>query len=122
MHRELRIRADQQQAVARLGEFALVETDLQKIFDETVRTIASILDVEMVKILELVPGDAELLLRAGTGWKPGVVGSALISTRPELGMPDSPLKPTARSTPRISRSKLDLVDSPFCTTMASDLD
>jgi two-component sensor histidine kinase len=33
-----------------------------------------------VNILELLPGDAELLLRAGIGWKPGLVGSANIST------------------------------------------
>ena len=44
------------------------------------RSIAEILDVEFVKILELVPGDAELLLRAGVGWKPGLVGRAHVST------------------------------------------
>ena len=38
------------------------------------------LNVEFVKILELVPGDAELLLRAGVGWKPGLVGRAHVST------------------------------------------
>jgi PAS domain S-box-containing protein len=80
VHRELRIRASQQEAVARLGEQALIESDLQKFFDEAVATIADILDVELVKILELVPGDAALLLRAGVGWKPGLVGTALVST------------------------------------------
>ena len=80
LHRELRIRARQQEAVARLGERALTEIDLQKLFDDAVATIAEILDVEMVKILELVPGDAELLLRAGVGWKPGVVGVAHVTT------------------------------------------
>ena len=63
--RELRARAKQQEIVARLGERALTESDLQTLFDEIVTTIAEILDVEFVKILELVPGDAELLLRAG---------------------------------------------------------
>ena len=33
--RELRVRAKQQETVARLGEHALTETDLQKLFDET---------------------------------------------------------------------------------------
>jgi PAS domain S-box-containing protein len=80
VHRELRIRASQQEAVARLGERALIESDLQKFFDDAVATIANILDVDLVKILELVPGDAELLLRAGVGWKPGLVGTALVST------------------------------------------
>ena len=40
------------------------------------------LDVEFVKILELVPGDAELLLRAGYGWREGAIGSAHESTGP----------------------------------------
>jgi two-component sensor histidine kinase len=79
-HRELRIRAKQQEAVARLGAQALTELGLQRFFDDCVGTIADTLDVELVKILELVPGDAELLLRAGTGWKPGLVGTALVST------------------------------------------
>jgi two-component sensor histidine kinase/PAS domain-containing protein len=79
-HRELRIRAKQQEAVARLGAQALTELGLQRFFDDCVKTIADTLDVELVNILELVPGDAELLLRAGTGWKPGLVGTALVST------------------------------------------
>jgi PAS domain S-box-containing protein len=77
---ELRARAKQQETVARLGERALTEVDLQKLFDEIVTTVAEILDVEFVKILELVPGDAELLLRAGVGWRPGLIGSAHEST------------------------------------------
>src|SRR5262245_31094727 len=80
LHRELQLRASQQEAVARLGERALVETDLQAFFDDSSSIIARILAVEFVKILELVPGDAELLLRAGVGWKPGLVGRAHIST------------------------------------------
>ncbi|HEY3639584.1 MAG TPA: HWE histidine kinase domain-containing protein [Xanthobacteraceae bacterium] len=79
-HRELRIRAKQQEVVARLGAQALTELGLQRFFDDSVRTIAETLEVELVKILELVPGDAELLLRAGTGWLPGLVGTALVST------------------------------------------
>jgi two-component sensor histidine kinase len=79
-HRELRVRAKQQEAVARLGAQALTELGLQRFFDDCVNTIADTLDVKLVKILELVPGDAELLLRAGTGWKPGLVGTALVST------------------------------------------
>ena len=80
LHRELRLRASQQETVSRLSERALIETDLQVFFDDTVAITARILDVDFLKILELVPGDAELLLRAGVGWKPGLVGSAHVST------------------------------------------
>ncbi len=80
MHHELRVRANQQAAVARLGAQALTELGLQRFFDNSVEIIAETLDVELVKILELVPGDAELLVRAGTGWTPGLVGTALVTT------------------------------------------
>jgi PAS domain S-box-containing protein len=81
VYREVRVRARQQEALARLGERALAESDLQKFFNEVVATLGEIFDIEMVKILELLPGDAELLLRAGIGWKPGLLGTAHVSTR-----------------------------------------
>jgi PAS domain S-box-containing protein len=74
LHRELRSRANQQEAVARLAEQALAESDLHKLFEEAAAAVATNLGVEFVKILELVPGDAELLLRAGVGWKEGHIG------------------------------------------------
>jgi len=80
VNREVRVRARQQETLARLGERALSESNLQKFFNEVVNTVGEILDVEMVKILELMPGDAELLLRAGSGWKVGLVGTATVST------------------------------------------
>jgi hypothetical protein len=80
VNREVRIRARQQETLARLGERALTEVDLQKFFNEVVSTVGEILDVELVKILELLPGDSELMLRAGIGWRAGLVGSAHVST------------------------------------------
>jgi PAS domain S-box-containing protein len=80
VNREVRVRARQQETLARLGERALTESDLQKFFNEVVTTVGEILDVELVKILELLPGDAELLLRAGIGWQAGLVGTANVST------------------------------------------
>jgi len=80
VNREVRVRARQQEMLARLGERALAESDLQKFFNEVVTTVGQILDVEMVNILELLPGDAEMLFRAGIGWKPGLLGKATIST------------------------------------------
>ena len=80
INREVAVRARQQEALARLGERALAESDLQKFFNEVVATIGDILDVERVKILELEPGDAELLLRAGIGWPAEMIGTAHVST------------------------------------------
>jgi two-component sensor histidine kinase len=80
VHREVKVRARQQEVLARLGERALVESDLQKFFNEVAASVGEILDVELVKILELVPGDAELVLRAGIGWESDLIGKATVST------------------------------------------
>ncbi len=76
------LRSRQQEALARLSERALVEGDLQLMFDEAVVAVGDILGVELVKVLELLPGDNELLLRSGIGWQSGLVGHAIVSTGP----------------------------------------
>jgi two-component sensor histidine kinase len=77
---ELRSRARQQEALAQLGERALVEPDLERLLNDAVSTVALTLSVDFVKILELLPGDSELLLRAGFGWKNDLVGTVLTET------------------------------------------
>jgi two-component sensor histidine kinase len=79
---ELRSRVKQQEALAQLGERALAEPDLERLLNDAVSTIALTLNVDFVKILELLPGDTELLLRAGYGWKSDLVGSILTTTSP----------------------------------------
>src|SRR5690606_37241274 len=74
----LRIRARQQHAVAELGKLALREPDLQRVFDHATTTVAATLEIEFCKILEILPGGSELLMRAGVGWKAGLVGSLRI--------------------------------------------
>jgi PAS domain S-box-containing protein len=78
--RGLVARARQQEAVAELGELALRERDLQKVFQHATAALARTLEVEYAKVLELLPGGSEVLLRAGVGWKPGLVGTARVST------------------------------------------
>jgi PAS domain S-box-containing protein len=79
---ELRSRVKHQEALAQLGERALAEPDLDRLLNDAVSTVALTLSVDFVKILELLPGDVELLLRAGFGWKADLVGSILSSTEP----------------------------------------
>ena len=76
---ELRSRVKQQEALAQLGERALVEPDIERLLNDAVSTVAMTLSVDFVKILELLPGDNELLLRAGFGWK---TGSGRLGRRP----------------------------------------
>ena len=75
---EVRIRADQQSVVAQLGQMASGGCDLDELFSEAVKRVAQTLNVEFFKVLELLPGENELLLRAGVGWKEGLVGHATV--------------------------------------------
>jgi len=83
LEHELRSRAKQQEAVAQLGERALAEPNLERLLAEVVNAVAVMLSVKLVEILELMPGDVDLLLRAGTGWQAGLLGTMVTSTEPK---------------------------------------
>lgn len=82
LENELRSRAKQQEALAQLGERALVEPDLERLLNDAVSTVALTLSADFVKILELLPGGGELMLRAGFGWKNDLVGTILTRSEP----------------------------------------
>jgi PAS domain S-box-containing protein len=73
---EIETQARQQAVVAALGLRGLANDDLQSLMDEAVEGVARTLEVEYAKIAELLPGGNELLLRAGVGWREGLVGHA----------------------------------------------
>jgi PAS domain S-box-containing protein len=75
---ELRARARQQEAVAELGQRAVGNADLRTLMEEAVASVAEVLEVEYAKVLELLPGGEELLVRVGVGWEEGVVGTARV--------------------------------------------
>lgn len=77
---ELRARVRQQEATGRLGLAALSGMSLAGLRDEAVNVVAAVLEVEYCKILELMPDGNTLLLRAGVGWKDGLVGRATVGT------------------------------------------
>ena len=79
LENELRSRVKQQEALAQLGERALAEPDLERLLNDVVSTVALTLAVDFVEILELLPSGADLLLRAGFGWRPGCIGSIVTS-------------------------------------------
>ena len=80
LENELRSRAKQQEALAQLGERALIEPDLERLLNDAASTVALTLSADFVKILDLLPGGTDLLLRAGFGWKADLVGTVLTST------------------------------------------
>lgn len=64
--------------VEKLGSYALSENDLGKVLDYSVRIAAEIFDVPMAKVLQFTDDADGLLLRAGVGWKNGLVGIARV--------------------------------------------
>lgn len=76
----LGVRARQQETVAQLGQHALAGTTLSTLMEQAVASVAETLGLEYCKILELLPDGKALLLRAGVGWKEGLVGRATVGT------------------------------------------
>ena len=76
--RDLSERARQHAAIANLGQRALASDDPSGLLNDAVKLVAETLQVEFAKVLELLPGENELLLRAGVGWREGLVGTATV--------------------------------------------
>jgi PAS domain S-box-containing protein len=79
------VRARQQAALASLGQEALLGGDIRSLFDAAVRTVAATLEIELVKILELLPDGEELVMRAGVGWRDGVEHRVDAGARSQAG-------------------------------------
>lgn len=75
---ELESRALHHEVIANVSRKAIAADDIQTLFDDAVRQIADTLGVEYVKVLELLPDGQSLLVRAGVGWDPGIVGKVRV--------------------------------------------
>jgi signal transduction histidine kinase len=71
-------REHQQESVARLGLVALDSAPIGTLLDQAVREVAIGLGTEFSKFVEVQSGGTTLLLRAGVGWHPGLVGTATV--------------------------------------------
>src|SRR5579859_2082905 len=76
--RALRLRIRQQELLAELGVLALQRTSFTDMLNHTARMTAEGLGAEYCKIMEYIPADKRLLVRAGIGWGEGVVGNATV--------------------------------------------
>jgi len=73
---ELAYRLRQQQLTAEYGRFALRTRELDALLHEATRMCALGLHSEFCKVMEYLPDEQRFLMRAGVGWKPGMVGRA----------------------------------------------
>ena len=62
---------------AAFGSFALGESDLDKILTEAARVCAECLSVPYCKVCRYRSEENDLLIEAGVGWNPGVVGGVV---------------------------------------------
>jgi two-component sensor histidine kinase len=76
--RALRLRIRQQELLAELGVLALQGTNFIGMLNHTARMTAEGLRADYCKVLEYIPAEKRLLVRAGVGWAEGVVGHASV--------------------------------------------
>ena len=74
----LRQRMRQQEILSELGVAALGRISFAELLDSAVRMAGEGLKAELCKVLEYIPAENRLLLRAGIGWDPGLVGVASV--------------------------------------------
>jgi PAS domain S-box-containing protein len=74
---------DQQQIIADLGQAALAGDGIESLFEQAVEAVSGGLDTEYSKVLEYRPEHEDLLLRAGVGWREGLVGEATVGAGDE---------------------------------------
>ncbi len=73
----------QQTILARFGELALRSDDLDEILTEACRLVGEALGTDLAKVMELKEDGETLFVRAGVGWKPGVVGEVTVKALDE---------------------------------------
>jgi len=64
--------------LAKFGELALKSDDLDEILTEACRLVGEALGTDLAKVMEMQADGETLSVRAGVGWKPGVVGEMII--------------------------------------------
>ncbi len=69
---------ERQRILAKFSEFALRSSDLQAVLEEACRLVGEALGTDLSKALEVQPDGQSLLVRAGCGWRPGIVGETVL--------------------------------------------
>jgi PAS domain S-box-containing protein len=74
----LAYRLRQQSVLTQFGHKALEASDFDQLFSAAVRLCATGMRAAFCKVLEYLPDRNRLLVRAGIGWRPGVVGHSTL--------------------------------------------
>jgi two-component sensor histidine kinase len=76
--RALHLRIRQQEILAELGVLALQGKPFIDLLNHTASLTAEGMEAEFCKVLEYIPAENRLLVRAGVGWHEGIVGVATV--------------------------------------------
>jgi GAF domain-containing protein len=88
-----------QKVLADFGDLALRSDDLDEVLTEACRLVGEALGTDLAKVLEIEHDRQRLLVRAGVGWRPGVVGE----TRLPMGERSSETYAIEAGRPVVSR-------------------
>ena len=67
-----------QTTLAKFGELTIKSDDLDEILTEACRLAGEALNTHLAKVVELQPDGKTMVVRAGVGWKAGVIGKSII--------------------------------------------
>ena len=70
-----------QRVLADFGELALRSERLEEVLTEACRLVSEAIGTKHAKVLEIEHGGRSLLMRAGIGWDPGIVGKLRLEMR-----------------------------------------
>lgn len=69
----------QQSILAKFGALALRSDDIDELLTEACHLVGEALGTDLAKVMELQGDGDTLLVRAGVGWRPGVIGVATVT-------------------------------------------
>lgn len=70
---------EQQRALAEFGDFALKTETIDDILNRACELISRALETDLAKLMELLPDGRTFAVRAGVGWRPGIVGGVTVT-------------------------------------------
>ena len=82
---ELPYRLRQQSLLGEFGRIALLTRDLTQLLQRATELCAQGLEVRFAKVLEFLPDEKRLMVRAGVGWAPGIID--VVSLGADIGSP-----------------------------------
>src|SRR6478672_8289852 len=70
---------EQQRALAEFGDFALKTETIDDILNRACELISRALETDLAKLMELLPDGRIFAVRAGVGWRPGIIGEVTVT-------------------------------------------